>query len=232
MKIKELAIEHLTVALPKNSSWLTNEIRDNILNNGVKLIRPLKMLYGDFNVYRWENVFGVISQNNELYALMELKKYNDTIWQMKKFERIFDSKKNTTDLAAALFSYIVLDLQMNILSDNVMSPLANKFWKSQFGRIPIAIYDAFTEKHYMPSQVGQLTKTMPKVIILSPDDDKWKIDIDENGNEIGRKEYRWFWLATTFGNDSFSHYLKEEIEDGRDKAWIMFGLQEYPNEIS
>lgn len=225
MKINEIISEHLTINPSSKVLWITSQFTKEFLAHGIKLPMPLKMSYGDFEILKWGNSFAVV-KNSEIYLFLGLALFSSNIWQMKKFERVKDPTKDTRDMAAALFHYIILDLRTNLLSDETMSDAGEQFWKSQIHRkqVPIFIYDAFTEECYDLNQVGELTMTEPKTKIKSPEDDLgWN-------DSSATKKYRWFWLASTLWKYG-SHYLREEIENGREPEWVLFGEQNYPNEI-
>lgn len=235
MKIKELKIkEHQTVNLPKNFSFLEPALEKKILS-GQKLSMPLKMSYGDFDIYKKDDIYGVIDSNKKLLLVIGLSLYKPNIYQMKKFERVSDPKINTSDMAAALFHYLIQDLNIQILSDTVMSTKANEFWQKiiQRHQCPIFIWDDFTNKEYPSFSAGQLTRTSPKVKILDPIEDLGDNDFDINNNYISRKShrYRFYWFASQHGMKNRSHYNEQFINEGYEPSWILFGEQDYPNDI-
>ena len=183
---------------------MTSDVERYFLDYGEKQSMPLKMTYGDFDIYKWENKYGIL-KDDTIYAFTELTPFNDKIWRMIKLERSKDPNKNTSDMAAALFHYLVLDLGLDIISDETMSEAGTRFFRSQISRnhCPIWIYDALTGERYDTHLVGQLTRTEPKVKILDPEEDKgW--DMLEDGSSQYRGDhapvYRWFWLASKDGN--------------------------------
>jgi len=226
MKISDILNEHQTVKRPTGVTWITSEAEEGFLKNGKKLPMPLKMAYGDFDIYQWELYFAAI-RNNELYAIMGLREFKDDIFQMSQFERAHSPAKNTKDLAAALFHYIVLDLNYTVISDNTMTPEANDFWKSQIIRrqCPIYIWDSTTGEKYDSWEAGK-TIGEPPIKVISPENDLGKIDLKTSSTN-----YRWYWIAEIPKKARSTHYLKEEIARGKEPSWVLFGYQDYPNDL-
>lgn len=216
--------ENLTINAPKGFTWITEYTKDMILNGGKESI-PLTMHYGDFEIWRNGNLFGII-KDNVLYGIAEIQNYKNNTYFLKRLETRKDM--NTTDMAAAIFHYIIQDLSMSLLSDTVMSDKGNAFWIKMAERrqISVGILDTDTDEWYPIDRINSVIRN-GNVKVLNPKDDLGFFDLDENDFKISREpeHYRFFWCAEGRG----SHFLKEHLNRGHDREIVLFGMQEYPD---
>jgi len=242
MKISDLENkinEHLTINLPPNFTWLSQDLISMFTKEGSQLPISLYLTYGNFAVYqyKWTSIstlYGVIGDKN-LLAFAEIKKFVGIIsnvsgcHQLHKLER--NKNIHSTDIPAALFHYFVQDLGYKLLSDKVMSDEGNKFWLKMVERaqVGITILDVVSGKNYLINDVKQgVYSDKDGARILEPTNDL-KQDFFEDGTRKIRNEYRFYYCAEGAG----SHLLKEHIEYRRNTLWpnehmlLMFGQQNY-----
>ena len=221
MNYKEIS-EHLKMNPPKNHTWI-NDDNLKMIMSGVKEIIPLIMFYGKYEIWRNGNYFGII-KDKKLYGFAQIEQHKGNVYHLKKLETRKDV--NTTDMAAALFHYIIQDLGITLLSDNVMSDKGIDFWNKmrERGQVIMSVYDILENETYPLDMIGKLTRNKPQVVILSPETDVMQQDRDENGNITFRTYYRFFWCAVGIN----SHYVKEAAKN-YPREYFMFGVQEYPD---
>ena len=178
-----------------------------MIMSGMKEIIPLIMFYGKYEIWRNGNYFGII-KDKKLYGFAQIEQHKGNVYHLKKLETRKDV--NTTDMAAALFHYIIQDLGIVLLSDIVMSDKGFDFWNKMRDRnqISVCVYDIIENELYI-DMIGKLTRNIPRVVILSPEKDDMQ---------------RFFWYAQGIG----SHYLKDLLIN-HSREYILFGGQEYPD---
>lgn len=219
---------------------MTPQLKDLVLQ-GKKLPVPLTMTYGEFDIRQVQYevnklLFGVFDSSTNFLLFAEISPFDNPFssdsayYQIKKIER--NKAHHTSDMPAAFLHYLVQDLGLSCISDDIHTHAANNFWQNMQnrGQIYVTVWDAKSLKHYLPSEIGTAYSAVDGVKILHPEDDR-KLDRLKSGKEIFRDHFRFYFCARGTG----SHLLKEEIQKRtssvfpNEHLYIMFGEQEYPD---
>jgi hypothetical protein len=245
MRIDQLrshTTEHVTANPPPGFSWLSPKLDQLFQQEGVAFDKRLHVTYGTFDVCcvvrsSSQTWFGVMHPQGSVLVFAEVSRFDNSLSILQDHQQLTKLQSsddhNTRDMPAALFHFLVQDMGINLLSDDVMSHKGDAFWTKMMERSQVAVMviDVTTGHNYDADQVKAGTRS-PKdhMQIQFPHQDR-KVDLDAHMRPHHRQNHRFYYSASGRG----SHLLEQTISHRtcdmfpNEHRLLMFGEQGYPS---